>query len=175
MAANDLTAERLRELLDYDPETGVFTRRTEWRAGKNGCVLRGAIGSVAGCREGRHGYVLLRLDGALHKAHRLAWLYMIGEWPKLEIDHVDGDSGNNAWSNLREVDRKTNMQNIRRKHKDGLTSRYLGVSWSKKMNCFVAQLCIDGRQTNLGRFDREEDAHEVYIEAKRRHHDGCTI
>ena len=86
MAKTDLTAERLREVLHYNPETGVFTRlKTEknWRSG-----------DIAG--GFRAGYIQIRVDGAKYSAHRLAWLYAYGVNPIDEIDHIDGNKSNNS-------------------------------------------------------------------------------
>ena len=88
-----LTAARLRELLQYDPETGVFTRLVKTSNGIK-------VGDVAGTADAR-GYILIRVDGWLHLAHRLAWLHMTCEWPKGMIDHINGVRDDNRWSNLR--------------------------------------------------------------------------
>ena len=88
-----LTAAQLRELLQYDPETGVVTRLVK---SSNGIK----VGDVAGTADAR-GYILIRVDGWLHLAHRLAWLHMTCEWPKGMIDHINGVRDDNRWSNLR--------------------------------------------------------------------------
>jgi hypothetical protein len=94
-----LTAERLRELLDYDPETGVFTRRIttgrnrRWKAGDK----------VSGRPSATTGYLGIGIGKRRYAAHRLAWLWMTGEWPKNLMDHRDCDRTNNRWVNLREV------------------------------------------------------------------------
>jgi hypothetical protein len=94
-----ITAERVRQLPHYDPDTGVLTRlistNGDARAGE---VVRGVC----------DGYLTARIDGRRYQAHRLAWLYMIGEWPKANMDHVNGDRADNRWCNLREA---TNSQN----------------------------------------------------------------
>lgn len=102
MAAKNLTAERVRELLNYDPETGVFTRRTRGR----GIPLHGRAGSNAGA-----GYLHMRVEGCTYMLHRLAWLHYYGEWPKHNIDHIDRDRSNNAIQNLRDVRQTINKQN----------------------------------------------------------------
>lgn len=108
---NDLTAERLRKLLHYDPETGEFTRLHD--RGK-----RFKAGSVSGCLDHSTGYWRVRIDDCLYHGHRLAFLYMTGEWPKHEVDHMNGRRSDNRWSNLRDVASSVNQQNQRRARAD---------------------------------------------------------
>jgi hypothetical protein len=100
---DELTANRLREVLDYNSETGVFTWRVALRP-------RMKIGTVAGWLDER-GYRRVRIDARPYLAHRLAWLWMTGEWPSGRLDHRDGDPGNNCWSNLREAMQSQNSAN----------------------------------------------------------------
>jgi hypothetical protein len=160
-----LTAERLRELLAYDPETGVFS----WRVNRP----RAAQGAPAGTADGR-GYIRIGVDGGIYRAHRLAWLYMTGQWPEEEVDHKDGDKANNRWANLRDVPRAANQQNLRRPHKRG-TSGALGVSAHKATGKWRARLWKDGKCKSLGLYDTQEAAHAAYVEAKRTEHQGCTL
>ena len=160
---NDLTHVRLRELLLYDPETGVFT----WRANRR----RVKAGDVAGYVDPR-GYIQIGIDGSLHRANRLAWLYMTGEWPAGDVDHRDTDGANNRWLNLRDVSRSVNMQNRRRANTNNKTG-LLGVSSIR--NRFHATIWLGKKQRLLGAFDTAEEAHATYVEAKRRLHAGCTI
>ena len=101
--SNDLTAERLRELLNYDPDTGEFRR----------CTSRGgaAAGTLAGCPGGPGSYRIIRVDRVIFLAHRLAWLHSYGVWPTKDIDHIDGDKTNNRIANLREATRAQNVMN----------------------------------------------------------------
>ena len=94
MAEASLTAARLRELLHYNPDDGLF----RWRV----AGPKRVVGAPAGSRQ-RIGYIVIRVDGRLHYAHRLAWLHTTGAWPAASIDHIDGDKGNNRWVNLRLV------------------------------------------------------------------------
>ena len=89
-----LTAKRLRKLLNYDPATGVF----RWRVNRRGPVN---AGDVAGCR-GHKGYHQIRVEGTVYQSGRLAWLYMTGKWPKLEIGYIDRNTSDTRWANLRE-------------------------------------------------------------------------
>lgn len=158
-----LTVERLRELLHYDSETGVFTRRFS-TGGK-------FAGSVCGAPQNQ-GYVQVMIDKGNHLAHRLAWLYVTGSWPAAHIDHIDGNRKNNAFSNLREADRKTNAQNIRKAHRDNKTG-LLGVTAHRRK--FVANIFVDGCARRLGCFATAEEAHAAYLNAKREIHEGCTL
>jgi hypothetical protein len=100
---SDLKHSRLLETLAYDPETGVF------RAKIDRAQLR--AGDIVGNNSHRRGYQLIRLDYARFLAHRLAWFYVMGEWPSGEIDHIDGDPANNRIANLRIADRQQNCWN----------------------------------------------------------------
>src|SRR5574343_703057 len=99
-----VTYERLRQLLTYNPTSGEFV----WNESR-GCRPAGA---VAG-RLGERGYWQIRIDRRLYQAHRLAWMYMTGQWPPDEIDHKDGAEANNVWANLRTATRSENMTNRR--------------------------------------------------------------
>lgn len=159
----ELTAERLREVLDYDPDTGVFTRKV-----RTGNVK---IGDVAGSFNGK-GYIRIGIDGRLHRAHRLAWLYVTGEWPKDQIDHINGDRGDNRLANLREVNNAENQHNLRKARADNTTG-FLGVS--PRYGKFRAYIMVDGKNKHLGCFPTPEAAHAAYLEAKRGLHPFGTL
>lgn len=159
-----LTIERLRELLRYEPSTGDFVRLVSTSSNAR-------AGMVAGSAK-KDGYIKIRVDGRIYAAHRLAWLYMTGEWPEHHIDHVNGDSYDNRWANLRNVDRHTNLQNQWRAHKNNKTG-LLGVSVHRAG--YQADIWVDGRKKYLGVYESPEDAHAAYLEAKRATHSGATI
>jgi hypothetical protein len=165
MAKADLTAARLRSLLCYDPETGVFTHRIT--SGRRRCVA----GTVAS-RDSQTGRLIVSIDRHNHYAHRAAWLYMTGAFPVGVIDHLDGDSFNNRFANLRDVPQAINQQNLRAAHIDS-SSGYLGVSANKRR--WAASIKVLGVRKHLGTYDTAEEAYAVYLEAKRRLHVGCTI
>jgi hypothetical protein len=168
-----LTAERLRELLHYDPETGIFVRLVDVRCGKGKGRVSVAKGSIAGCVDA-HGYLLIRLDNHLYRAHRLAWLFVFGEWPTRHIDHINGERKDNRISNLRDVTVSVNLQNQRRAPA-GSRSGLLGAQWDKQTKRWRSSVKTNGRKQNIGRFDTPEAAHEAYLAAKRKLHEGCTI
>lgn len=162
----DLTADRLRELLDYNPDTGVFTwRKTSGRAG---------AGSVAG-RSHHQGYCQIGVDGYRHSAHRLAWLHFYGEWPKAEIDHINGLRSDNRIANLRDVPLRVNQQNRRQAHATKRSCDLLGVTWNKRQKRWIARLIVDGDVRFVDRFTDPQEAHAAYIEAKRKFHPGSTL
>lgn len=160
----ELTAERLRELLHYDPETGVWTWlvRTSYRI---------KVGDPVGTDNG-HGYIRTSIDGNRYLLHRLAWLWTTGEWPTSMIDHVNGVRNDNRWVNLRLVSNAENGQN-RRTARGGGRSGLLGVS--PHQGKYTSQIHVAGRKIHIGVFDTPEQAHEAYLAAKRRLHPGCTI
>lgn len=162
------TAAEVRGLLDYNPDTGVFTRRVA-TGGRYGA----AVGSVAGTLSDG-GYLMISVRSKQYRAHRLAWLYMTGEWPANEIDHRNGVRTDNRFNNLRDVTTQVNQQNRRVATKRSSTG-LLGASWSKREGAYVARIWINGRYRSLGHFLTAEAAHRAYLQAKRSHHEGCTI
>ncbi len=167
MAIKDLTPERIRSLLRYDPETGEF-----WRPHPTAQVL--AYPKV-GCVDGK-GYTQISVAGHQLYAHRLAFVIMEGRWPKGAVDHKDGNTKNNRWVNLREAQRSVNQQNIR-KAKSHNHSGLLGVhKCNSTINPYMARIKPPGEKTRyLGSFPTPEAAHAAYLEAKRELHEGCMI
>ena len=160
-----IAQEKLKELLHYDPVTGIFTWLSQASNGIN-------IGHVAG-RLNVRGCVEIGICGIVHKAHRLAWLYMTGEWPKEHIDHINGVRNDNRWGNLREATRVINSQNRHKAQRNNITG-FLGVSRSGKG--FMARIKPDKKkQIYLGTFPTPLLAYKAYLDAKRKLHDGCTI
>ncbi len=160
-----LTAERVREVLDYDPETGVFTRRT--RSGP-----RVWVGDVAGFKR-PDGYMQIKIEARAYLSHRLAWLWVTGEWPVYGIDHIDGVKDNNRIANLREADQSLNAQNLKRARVNNKASGLLGVTQFGER--WQTRVVVKGVIHHLGTYDTAEQAHSVYLGAKRLLHPGCTI
>lgn len=153
-----LPISRLREVLTYDPQTGVF----RWAAPRQKC----AVGAIAGRTDNR-GYWRITVDGCVYLAHQLAWFYVYGAWPEATIDHRDLDKRNNSISNLRLATHSQNRANVpaRRNNKSGLK----GVTWRQDREMWRANCHIDGRQTHLGYFHTKEEAHAAYRHAATSH------
>ena len=163
MAKADLTAERLRELLHYDPETGIFT----WLNSSSG---RGRVikaGAIAGVGRG-HRYIRIGFFGYRNYAHRLAWLYVYGKFPVNHIDHINGNGHDNRIKNLREATHAENHQNtkIRVDNSIGFT----GVYFHKTTGKWRAAITANKKTHSLGLFRTPELAYEAYLEAKSKLH-----
>lgn len=157
-----LTAEDLRSHLDYDPETGVFTRKKSWagwRAGER-------VGGVA------HGYLMTAVKGRRYYVHRLAWLHVYGRWPVGVIDHINGDPLDNRIANLRDVPQGQNAQNRRRPDFDSKTG-LLGVTYrADRKRKYVAQIVHNKKTYVIGGYETSQEAHQAYLDAKRTLHAG---
>ncbi len=143
-----LTQKRLKELLYYDPNTGIFT----WRVKTSHRIC---IGSEAGCIN-REGYRQIGIEGKLRPAHRLAWLFVYGYFPEHGIDHINRKPGSNQISNLREASQSCNMRNCGNRVNN--TSGITGVSWDKQSNKWNARIRINQKAHNLGRYFYLDDA-----------------
>lgn len=164
MAALILPVSRLREVVAYDPETGVFIKKVRGKYR--------AIGDVA-TYQTAYGYDGIKIDGQMYLAHRLAWLYVHGDMPDGQIDHINGIKTDNRIANLRVVTLAVNVQNKRTAQKNN-QSGLLGVSVRK--SGFQAKIKINRKTIYLGHFKTAELAHEAYLEAKRKvHSEGCTL
>ena len=161
-----LDCAMLRQFLSYCPDTGVFTwlQRTAQQT---------RVGDVAGSRH-HSGYTTISIARGRYAAHRLAWLYMTGDWPTGEIDHIDGDRTNTRWTNLRDVPKSLNQQNQRKPREDNKAG-LLGVYWRKREQRWSAEISVNGKGKYLGVFASKEAAHEAYLSAKRQLHPGSTL
>lgn len=132
-------------------------------------------GSIAGTRT-RKGYIRIHFSGKLYAAHRLAWFYVHGDWPRQQIDHINGNRADNRIANLRDVSARVNSQNRKRANANN-SNGLLGVSKrSGGRRGFAAQIRNpDGTMNYLGRFDTAEAAHVAYLTAKASLHEGSTV
>jgi hypothetical protein len=145
-----LTQERLKELLHYDPVTGIFTRLID--------IGKQKAGSVAGYPN-PDGYLIVKIDGRHYFCSRLAWLYVYGNMDN-EVDHRDTNRANNSIINLRLATRSQNIcnSNLKKSNKVGLKGVYL----HKKTKKYVAQVSFNKVQYYLGLYDTPEMAHQAY-------------
>lgn len=160
--ARMIDQKELRRMLNYDPATGVFT----WLVKPNRNIR---VGSVAGCfGKGSPGYCYIKIGGRDYLAHRLAWLYMTGEWPTEQIDHRDTDRLNNQWRNLRAANRSQNKANGKRQINN--TSGFKGVYWDARYRKFCARIRVNGKTIHLGYRITAEEAHALYVAAALEHY-----
>lgn len=139
---------RLRDLFDYDPETGLL----RWKIDRQGGAH---AGDIVQSRDG-HGYIQVTIDAKNLRAHRVIWAMCHGQWPSGQIDHINGVRDDNRISNLRVASPRQNSSNL------GLaktnTSGFRGVSYSRARGKWEAYIRSNGKHVHLGRFDRREDA-----------------
>ncbi len=143
MTSRSLTATELRSLLSYNPETGVFT----WLVDRDRRPFKGRVAGTTG-KTGRR---QININGTQYLAHRLAWLWMTGEWPRTVIDHKDLDPSNNRWNNLRLASAAENSRNCRpRPSKHGR-----GIVYHRQSKLWVARVWVEGREIRVYRKTRE--------------------
>jgi len=154
---NVTESDYIRSTIEYCAETGFLFRLTNqsWKPKLN-----------------RGGYQQIKINRRLYSVHRVAWFLHYGYWPCFLLDHIDGDKQNNRISNLRESSNAMNQQN-RKTATTGSKTGLLGVSEGK--NRFQARIHVNGKQKTIGWFKTAQQAHEAYINEKRKVHPGCTI
>ena len=157
--ATGLTQERLKEVLDYNQNTGIFT----W--------VKPNIKSPykKGCQAGSNatGYTIICIDRKSYAAHRLAWFYVNGYWPKI-IDHINNNPLDNAFHNLRESTNSENSFNMKLTKRN--TTGIKGVTWDKVRQKWFAEIKAFGKKIFLGRFQDKELAELVVSEARSKYH-----
>ena len=167
----EITQELVKELLHYDPDTGIFThkkRDNKWftRTRLQMTWNSNFAGKVAGHSRLTHGinYRVITIFDKHHAAHRVAWLYMFGEWPKMQVDHINGDGNDNSIRNLRDVSNEENHRNMKlqSRNKSGCT----GVYMHNLLNKWTAQIRNEGKTIHLGVFVDLDDAVKARKEAE---------
>ena len=159
MTTQILTQQKLKELLDYNPDTGVFT----WRVSLNS---RSVIGSNAGSCS--NGYKVIRINRKNYHAHRLAWLYVQGQFPQHQLDHINRIRDDNRIDNLREVTNAQNHQNrnLSANNKSGVC----GVNWHKRDKKWRAYIKLNGKDIHIGQYDDMKDAIVARKQAEQTYH-----
>lgn len=155
-----ITQARLKELLYYDYETGIFI----WLVSK---AIRIKIGSIAGALR-KDGYLNIEIDYKGYLAHRLAWLYMTGEWPENQIDHINMIKSDNRFCNLREATRNENRHNQTKFSNN--TSGIKGVDWHKPNHKWRARIRLNNKLIYLGSYNDIKDAAAAYEIASKQYH-----
>lgn len=151
-----MTQERLKEVLSYDPGTGVFV----WLKTTSNRV---SVGDYAGWISDS-GYLITNVDGEKHRCHRLAFLYMEGYFPEHAVDHINGIRDDNRWCNLRHVTKSCNMQNAAIPKNN--TSGYMGVDFRKSRGKWRSRITVNGRIYSLGLYHTALDAALARIAAE---------
>lgn len=146
-----ITQEELKEVLHYDPETGIFT----WLKTVNSRAVKG---SIAGCKSSA--YIEISYNKEKYQAHRLAWFYMTGQWPEVHIDHINRDKQDNRFCNLRQATNSQNKANVQKVIQTSNTSKYKGVYFDRGR--YRVRIYLNARPLNLGRFKDEIDAAKAY-------------
>jgi hypothetical protein len=160
MSSNEtLSQDLLKDLLHYEPETGLFT----WKVDRGSVKLKGkATGYL-----GNVGYMRITINRKCYLSHRLAFLYMTGSIPP-QVDHINGIRSDNRWSNLRSCNNAQNNQNVRLSKNN--TSGIKGVSWAKNVSKWIVQIGVGGKNIRLGIYEDIELAELVIKEAREHYH-----
>jgi hypothetical protein len=143
-----LTQKRLKELLHYNPETGIFI----WKINRQGNKVKG---NEAGWID-KDGYKIIRIDYKNYRTHRLAWFYKKGYFPENEIDHINRIKTDNRWKNLREISRQCNSRNSGNYITN--TSGIKGVYWDTNHDKWIAQLWLNNKLKRLGGYKNFDNA-----------------
>jgi hypothetical protein len=164
---NNVTAERVRQLFDYNPETGDFTwkpnpeKQKRWNTTWSGRKA-GYMGSE------NHRYVQIFVDGQLYLGHRLAWLYVHGDFPSCGVDHIDGNPANNSIANLRPANQSQNASNMKTPRVN--TSGYKGVTWCKSHRLWIGHVKKNYKYVLRSYFRTKEEAAAAVAIARDEHH-----
>lgn len=160
-----ITAEFLKSILDYDSKTGIFCWkfRKDARSQWNGKFS----GKIAGCYHA-DGHLQIVIRPWHYKGHVLAWIIMTGQFPKNEIDHINGDRRDNRWENLRAATHRQNILNSKLRIDN--TSGFKGVVWDKRRHKWISRIKIEGKIKQLGSFKNPEDAHREYCNVAKKYY-----
>jgi len=147
-----ITQAELKEVLEYNPDTGLFTRI-------KATSPTAKIGDVAGHKH-YTGYIKIKIKYKIYRAHRLAYLYMTGNFPKNSIDHINHIKDDNRWINLRDATQSQNQSNIKKLKNN--TSGYKGVTWNKRYKKWCARIMYMNKRMHIGLYTTPQEAAEAY-------------
>jgi hypothetical protein len=164
---NEITADYVRSVLDYNPDTGVFLWKARTDVVKPGWWKTKHEGKIAGTPSSS-GHIQIRIGGGKVDAARIAFLIMTGEWPEHFMDHKDGNPADNRWDNLRPATLAENNRN--RVIGKNNTSGFKGVSWHKAVGKWTTAIRAGGKLVHLGYFVTAEEAHAAYCRAAEVHY-----
>jgi hypothetical protein len=155
--ANSLTREFLRSVFDYNSETGDLV----WKKNRGNNKVKGKIAGYTN----KDGYILIRVNDKLHYAHRLVWFWVMGEWPKNQIDHINRIRNDNRWVNLRSATPSQNKQNTvaRKDNKLGIK----GVFWCKRSKKYKVKITVNKKYIHLGYYSNLEEAIKIRKKAEK--------
>ena len=159
--------EYLKSRLNYYPDTGIFIWKYKDSNSQYDKTFNTKYGGKEAGTKNLYGYSVIGIYGKIFYLHRIAYLFMTGEWPDNEIDHINGDCSDNRWKNLRKVSKAENIKN--QKIQKNNTSGVSGVCWNKNFNKWIVRINVDGREIYLGCFENFEDAVKVRKNAEVEH------
>lgn len=158
MRGPTFNSDYLKNIIDYDQNSGLF----RWKC-QDSAMPR--IGPRSPLRKvgthGKDGYIRVSINGRQYAAHRLAWMFVTGEWPSLPMDHINRIRDDNRWGNLRLASPSQNSQNrgVQSNSKSGVK----GVFYGRKDKCWIAEICINYKKTRIGTFQSKEEARDCYL------------
>jgi hypothetical protein len=155
-----ITREDVELLLRYEKETGQFY----WRVTNSNRAVVGTLAGTVDC----NGRIIIKINRKSYLAHQLVWLITHHVWPPDEIDHKNGDAGDNRIDNLRIATHAENMRNSRKRSNN--TSGFKGVDWRRDKGKWRAKIQVDSKSLHIGYFPTAEDAHAAYCSAAEKHH-----
>ena len=158
-----ITQDQLKHICHYNPDTGEFVRirKRSWTGNEYECK------SFPNSNGDGWGYLQMNIDRVVYKVHRLIFLYMTGEFPKCDVDHVNGNRTDNRWENLRLVSRQENLRNMGLRQSN--TSGVCGASYDRNRSAWHAYIGTGNKRTHIGYFGKKEDAVKARTDAERKY------
>lgn len=163
-----LTQSELKLQVNYNPDTGIFNRLV---SNSN----RVKVSDVVGTFDHSNGYIKITINKKTNYAHRLAWLYVHGEMPSKQIDHINGIRTDNRVANIRLVTSSENSQNQHKANSRNKSSGILGVRWAAHANKWSAQIQVNGKSKHIGYFKNKDDAYQAYLSFKKILHPASNL